>query len=233
MQSRQAELEERAADAARLGAAPLLTEINLYAPDAAAGRAAAAALTAVEQRGIGWTGWQYKSYAGSRPGGTCTGCGNSFFRPDGRPYRHMVAAVGRPFAAAVAGRAARAALDLKTREFVLAYEVTLPPAGGGLDEAAAAAAAAWETVIAVPHVFEAGDVTVELAGLRSGEASATLERRPGGALSPGVEYGGRTVVTVRASPAASGETLVVRVRPASGPHSAAAEPADSLPGPLP
>ena len=39
----------------------------------------AATFDLYEQRLIAYTGWQYKSYSGSLPNGTCTGCGNCFF----------------------------------------------------------------------------------------------------------------------------------------------------------
>ena len=126
----------------------------------------------------------------------------------------MVAAVARPFASAVAGRLIRVAEDPEAREFVLAYVVDGPRAGD---------LATGPTEITVPHVWEAGDVDVELAGLRRGTASAAVGRRPGGRAGPGVEYAGRTLISVTASPAAAGETLVVRVRPAAAVATAAGQ----------
>jgi hypothetical protein len=128
----------------------------------------------------------------------------------------MMAAVARPFASAVAGRAARAAVDLPARAYVLTYIVARPPAPAAGADDSSAGGGAGATEIVIPHLFVAGDVTVELSGLRRGAAAATVVRRPGGPAGPGTRFAGRTEVSVRASAAAAGETLVVRIRPAAG-----------------
>lgn len=101
------ELEDRTRDADRLEAAPLSTEFNLDASDAASEVAMRQVLDNFEQRfQVSFTGWQYKSYSGSLPTGTCTGCGNSFYKEDGRLRFHFTRAFGgKPFARFVAGDA--------------------------------------------------------------------------------------------------------------------------------
>ncbi len=67
----------RTRDADRLEAAPLSTEFNFGASDAASEVAMRQVLDNFEQHfQVSFTGWQYKSYSGSLPTGTCTGCGN-------------------------------------------------------------------------------------------------------------------------------------------------------------
>jgi hypothetical protein len=57
-----------------------------------------------ETRRISFTGWLFKNYAGSVPGGTCTGCGSSFFTNDGHTLDFLIKALARPFASAVNGK---------------------------------------------------------------------------------------------------------------------------------
>lgn len=99
-----ATLDARLADAHRLGAVPYASELWLHAEDEASQQDMAQKLDALESRLISYTGWQYKSYSGSLPGGTCTGCGNSFFDDSGALMPFMTRAMARPFAGAVAGK---------------------------------------------------------------------------------------------------------------------------------
>jgi endoglycosylceramidase len=139
-------LDARLADARRLGgAAPFASELNLSAGSAAQERAMRATLRAFEERRISYAGWQYKSYSGSLPGGTCTGCGNSFFnQTDGAPNLFMQRAMARPLAQAVAGRTERIVVgaDRYRLEFSL-----LPETGGS---------APRPTVVVVPGLWTPG-----------------------------------------------------------------------------
>mmetsp|Transcript_60095 Transcript_60095/g.130335 ORF Transcript_60095/g.130335 Transcript_60095/m.130335 type:complete len:526 (-) Transcript_60095:108-1685(-) len=114
-------LDLRLADAHRLGGAPFASEFNLYARDAATSRQMAETFRAVESRLISFTGWQYKSYSGSLPEGTCTGCGNSFFENSGALNHWMASAMARPFVQAVAGHARTVDFDLDSRTLTLEY----------------------------------------------------------------------------------------------------------------
>lgn len=112
-------LDERLKDAKRLKAAPFASELNLWAYDDTSEQKMAETLQAFESRLISLTGWQYKSYSGSLPEGTCTGCGNSFFENSGALNEYMARAMGRPFACAVAGRTTAMTWDGRT--FSLKY----------------------------------------------------------------------------------------------------------------
>lgn len=98
-------LAARWADARRLRAASFASEFNLYAADAASEANMRDHFLNFEQAyRVSYTGWQYKSFSGSLPGGTCTGCGNSFFMANGSLQEHMASSLGSlPFAQAVAG----------------------------------------------------------------------------------------------------------------------------------
>eukprot|EP00927_Polykrikos_kofoidii_P049371 TRINITY_DN43436_c0_g1_i1.p1 TRINITY_DN43436_c0_g1~~TRINITY_DN43436_c0_g1_i1.p1 ORF type:complete len:534 (-),score=70.98 TRINITY_DN43436_c0_g1_i1:135-1736(-) len=117
-------LEARLADAKRLGAIPLITEFNLAVWDSASEKAMTGTFEELENRLVSHIGWQYKSYSGSLPTGTCTGCGNSFFHRSGKLNLGMARAIARPFAQIVAGKAIKRTYDTKTGIFSLTYETT-------------------------------------------------------------------------------------------------------------
>jgi endoglycosylceramidase len=101
-------LEQRLQDARRLQAAPYASEWNFGAWSPASAATFFAHVAAFESRRIAYTGWQYKNFQGALPhtdvNPTCTGCGSSFFHPDGRASRHTFEGVSAPFAQSVAGR---------------------------------------------------------------------------------------------------------------------------------
>ena len=96
-------LDARLGDAKRLGAAPYASEWNFGASSVESADRFAQNIAAFETRKISYTGWQYKSYSGSLPNGTCTGCGNSFFWTNGSLNVHTMAGLRQPFAQRVAG----------------------------------------------------------------------------------------------------------------------------------
>lgn len=115
-------LDARWQDAIRLGAVPYASEFNLDAgDDESSQRNMINTFEAFESRQISYTGWQYKSYSGSLPDGTCTGCGNSFFNDDGTLKTRMAFSMGRPFAQAVAGHTLGTHFDGDSRIFTLEY----------------------------------------------------------------------------------------------------------------
>ena len=70
-------LDARLEDAKRLRAVPYASEWNFGAWSVESADRFAGNIAAFETRKISYTGWQYKSYQGSLPNGTCTGCGKS------------------------------------------------------------------------------------------------------------------------------------------------------------
>ena len=101
-------LEERLADARRLKAAPYASEWNFGASSALSGAKFFSNVAAFESRRIAYTGWQYKNFQGALPrtdvNPTCTGCGSSFFAPDGTMRKWTFEGMSAPFAQSVAGR---------------------------------------------------------------------------------------------------------------------------------
>ena len=188
-------LEMRLADATRLKAAPYLSELNLSAWDTPSTAAMAATLGELESRGVAYTGWQYKSYAGSLPNGTCTGCGNSFFEDSGAANNFMFEAMARPIAHAVAGSA-----------------VTGHAAGGTLDgdnfELVLRCTGEGPTEIVVPHLW-AATVAVQVAG----DSDAVVLQTPhaGGNVAPGVQNAGWTFIAIKHSPVAKDGIVTVTV----------------------
>jgi hypothetical protein len=133
---------------------------------------------------------QFKSYAGSLPNGTCTGCGNSFFS-DATKAAHgaMARAMAVPFARAVAGRTLSAVVR------AAAANATAAAAAAATTAAAAAAAAAGSgsfvltyalpgdgvertTEVAVPGLWAAPAAFEVAVG---GDAAAAVAVEPGGA----------------------------------------------------
>ena len=53
---------------------------------------------------ISWIGWEYKKYAGSLAGGTCTGCGYGLWHQDGTLDTNVAKGVSRTYAQKVAGQ---------------------------------------------------------------------------------------------------------------------------------
>lgn len=192
----------RAKDARRLQAAPFCSELNLYVGDAASEADMAEQLAALESDLISFTGWQYKSYSGSLPDGTCTGCGNSFFNDDGVLNVGMARAMARPFAGAVAGRTIAAGYNQSAQAFRLEYTCCgLPPA-----------AADSPTEIVFPGLTRpAGSdlrVTVE------GDDSHVVEHSmvPGRQIAGGPMVQPRRVVRVYHGAAAAGRRVAVVVK---------------------
>ena len=71
-------LDERLSDAARLNSVPFASEFNLFASNEEEEMKMVTTFNTFENKKISFTGWQYKSFAGSLPNGTCTGCGNRY-----------------------------------------------------------------------------------------------------------------------------------------------------------
>lgn len=123
-------LDARVADSRRLKAAPYASEWNFGAGSSAKeAQDFAANVAQFESRRIAYTGWQYKNYQGALPGGTCTGCGSSFFNVEGTARAGTFAGMSTPFAQAVAGRAVSISitpLDTpeKDRRYTLTYQLT-------------------------------------------------------------------------------------------------------------
>merc|ERR1712217_27589 len=99
-------LDMRVADAMRLKSVPYASEWNFGADSDSDSDAKdfASNVAQFESRRIAYTGWQYKTYQAAVPGGTCTGCGSSFFNDDGTLLVGTFKGMATPFAQAVAGR---------------------------------------------------------------------------------------------------------------------------------
>ena len=176
----------------------------------------ASTLDALERRGVAYTGWQYKSYAGSLPNGTCTGCGNSFFEDSGAANGFMLAAMARPMAHAVAGdpvpgRAAAGAVVVaatppppqpqqqqqqQQQKQEQRFELSLLVTGEG------------PTEIVVPHLW-LPEVDVTVAG---DDAAVALQTpHAGSQVAPGVTNAGWTMVAVKHSPASKGKVVTITI----------------------
>jgi len=73
-----------------------------------------------------WTAWEYKTFAGHLPNGTCTGCGPGLSNPDGSLNTAVAAAVSRTYPQAVAGITKEFDFNPTTRRFQLTYAPTFP-----------------------------------------------------------------------------------------------------------
>ena len=179
-------LDARVADARRLGAAPYASEWNFGATSEAGLARFSADLLAFESRGIAHTGWQYKTYQAALPGGTCTGCGSSFFYENGTAIDYTRRGCAVPFAQAVQGRFDEVRLTEGRYELMFAY--SLDPNRNPAP-----------TEIVVPAAFGDFDITVT-SGLPIGPTCVQWDviekRRDGARLSPGVAYEGWTTVSV-------------------------------------
>ena len=151
---------------------PYASEFNLGAGDVSSEAAMTDTLNQFELRSISFTGWQYKSYAGSLPNGTCTGCGNSFYA-DRKPNMFMQRAFARPFANAVAGEVQQ--LDIAQQHYTIRYTL----AGDG------------STTIVVPGLWSTHfNVTV------SGSLTVTRRTVAAAELAPGLSSAGHVELTV-------------------------------------
>lgn len=193
-------LDEKLLDAKRLRAAPFLSEFWLHGEDEQASQYMLELFQATESRLLSFAGWQYKSYSGSLPDGTCTGCGNSFFSDDGSLVEGLTSSLGRPFAGAVAGLTESADFDTGSRVFTLVYAVG--DTGGA------------PTEIVVPgywgRVNSEGDVQVEVEG--DSGAKVTKKLHPGRTIVKGVEIQPWVKVHVRHSHAATRASTRVTVK---------------------
>jgi len=70
-----------------------------------------------------WIAWEYKKYAGALPNGTCTGCGDGPWFPNGTINWPVVSHLSRTYAQAVAGRVLETKYNQTTKYFELLYEV--------------------------------------------------------------------------------------------------------------
>jgi len=123
-------LDERVADARRLKAVPYVSEWNFGASAASKDiQEFASNVAQFESRRLAYTGWQYKNYQGALPGGTCTGCGSSFFESDGTAKAGTFAGMSTPFAQAVAGRVVSISVPpldtpVHSRQYQIIYKLT-------------------------------------------------------------------------------------------------------------
>ena len=98
-------LDARMADARRLKAAPFASEWNFGAWSPRSSEDFFGNVAEFESRGLAYTGWQYKNFQGALPhtdvNPTCTGCGSSFFNPNGMMEQFTFRGMSAPFAQAV------------------------------------------------------------------------------------------------------------------------------------
>ena len=180
-------MDERLADALRLGATPFVSEFNLAAWDEESYVAMVAVFNSIENRQISYTGWQYKSFSGSLPDGTCTGCGNSFFNDDGSSNLYLQRSMGRVFAPVVAGVTVQV-----TNKEMKSYEIEFVPSLNG-----------QLSVFVVPEWWAGGlgqdNFMVTVNGTVGGYDSKidTNEVVFGRKVAEGVEIGGMTEVSER------------------------------------
>lgn len=192
-------LDSRLEDARMLGAAPYASEFNLDAEDDDSMRNMVNTFEAFESRRISYTGWQYKSYSGSLPGGTCTGCGNSFFNDNGTMKTRMALSMGRPFAQAVAGQTSGARFDTDNRIYTLEYECA--DVNGA------------PTEVVVPDYWVDIPVGHDLAVQVQGDPGAKVEmsKHEGREISTGVSMRGWTVIKVWHAQAVSKRRASIRI----------------------
>lgn len=162
-------LDARLADARRLNAMPIATEFNLGASNAEEGKRMMQTFEEFENRLISYTGWQYKSYSGSLPNGTCTGCGNSFFNEDGSLSTYMVRAIARPFAHIVGGNILSRSFDMESAQFEFSYELSSQPHA--------------VTVVVLPGEWSGGSFGKSV----SGQMKLIIQNMPGQNIAPNVE----------------------------------------------
>ena len=141
-------LEARIADAQRLRAVPYASEWNFGAGSSASSVSFAANVAAFEEQKIAYTGWQYKSFSGSLPNGTCTGCGNSFFWTNGSLNSWTMVGLKAPFAQSVTGTdiTIRSSTTGEEGPTTYSYELSYTVVGG----------AVLETSIVVSALFAPG-----------------------------------------------------------------------------
>jgi hypothetical protein len=187
-------LDEREADARRLKAVPYASEFWMYADDQQGYEQMVAQFNEYETRRIAYTGWLYKNYAGSVPGGTCTGCGSSFFTDDGRTHDFMMRALARPFASAVSGHVTRIAIDVSARTYTLEF---------------VAAALTAETEVIVPDLF-AHNGTVQVTTAPE-SVKWRAQHIPGRRINEDVYAGGKTLLFVSVPADVAGQTVQVLV----------------------
>ncbi len=204
-------LDARLADARRLEAAPFASEFNLAAWDEGSMADMTKTFNAFESRLISYTGWQYKSYAGSLPGGTCTGCGNSFFNdPSGIVNTYMLQAMARPFASAVAGKTITSEVNGNRKGFILIY---------------ACNSSTSSTKITVPHLYlTPSEMKVTVIDASDGKVAAadqvkvTMIHYEGGSIegkAPFV-FQGHTLLKIKAKRDLVGKKVHVTLTAADG-----------------
>eukprot|EP01006_Ploeotia_vitrea_P017907 TRINITY_DN49147_c0_g1_i1.p1 TRINITY_DN49147_c0_g1~~TRINITY_DN49147_c0_g1_i1.p1 ORF type:complete len:506 (-),score=47.68 TRINITY_DN49147_c0_g1_i1:40-1557(-) len=124
-QTTNAYLDERVHDGKRLGITSFVTEFDidnggetekglLHTCDV---------MQKFEERQQSWIGWEYKSFAGSLKGGTCTGCGNSFFHNDGKLNKKVAQALSRPYVSAVQGRLLASNFNCTSQQWTFTVEL--------------------------------------------------------------------------------------------------------------
>ncbi|GMI60348.1 hypothetical protein ScalyP_jg6715 [Parmales sp. scaly parma] len=201
-------MDERLADALRLGATPFVSEFNLAAWDEESYVAMVAVFNSIENRQISYTGWQYKSFSGSLPDGTCTGCGNSFFNDDGSSNLYLQRSMGRVFAPVVAGVTVQV-----TNKEMKSYEIEFVPSLNG-----------QLSVFVVPEWWAGGlgqdNFMVTVNGTVGGYDSKidTNEVVFGRKVAEGVEIGGMTEVVLDVydgndDGGVAGASVIVTIKP--------------------
>jgi hypothetical protein len=192
-------LDEREADARRLNAVLFASEFWMYAGDQRGYEEMVAQFNEYETRRIAYTGWLYKNYAGSLPGGTCTGCGSSFFTDDGRTQDFLIRALARPFASAVSGEVTRIAFNVPARTYTLEF---------------VAAASTAETEVTVPEWYSVnGTVHVTTT---PGSVKWRAEHIRGRRINEAVYAAGQTLLFISAPADVAGQAVQVIVS-VSGP----------------
>jgi len=153
-------LVERLRDAKRLSAVPFASEFNLAAQSEVESALMVDVFNSFENKQISYAGWQYKSYSGSLPNGTCTGCGNNFFNEDGSSNMFFQRSMARVFASVVGGETLRVNSTGLTR-----YEIEYIPTIGR------------NTTLLVPSLWAGGvgqdNFMITIDGSRGGYNSRT------------------------------------------------------------
>eukprot|EP00042_Codosiga_hollandica_P047146 m.507305 g.507305 ORF g.507305 m.507305 type:complete len:245 (-) comp57383_c0_seq1:383-1117(-) len=110
--------ERRLEAASRLGCGAMLTEFDL-SNDPTQGHTA----DVCDQLQISWIGWDYKAFAGSTVNGTCTGCGQPVFYPNGSVIESELRYLSGTYAQAVAGSIVSMSYNTTTLAFSLEYRI--------------------------------------------------------------------------------------------------------------
>lgn len=108
----------RQAAAAELGVGSFVTEFDL----SSSGAGMLAAMDVMDSHpGLSWILWEYKSFAGALPNGTCTGCGRGPILANGTLDEAMLSRMIRGSAQATAGELLSQRFNVTTQQLVVSF----------------------------------------------------------------------------------------------------------------